>query len=40
MKVNWLINGDMLKRYREQLVAEIRQLGHEARTIHALQPGR
>ena len=39
MDVCWLIDADMIERYREQLVADIRDLGHTARTIHSPRPG-
>ncbi len=38
MNVGWLIDGDMFPHYREELVAAIKTLGHEAKLIHAPNP--
>jgi hypothetical protein len=38
MNVGWLIDADMFEGYRDQLVAAIRQQGHDAKLIHAPTP--
>lgn len=39
MKMNWLLDADMFERYRDDLVAEIKALGHEVKLIHPPKPG-
>lgn len=38
MNVGWLIDADMFGGYRDQLVAAIREQGHDAKLIHAPSP--
>lgn len=38
MKVGWLIDADMFDGYRDELVAAIRDQGHDAKLIHAPSP--
>lgn len=38
MKVGWLIDADLIDRYRDELVTAIRELGHDAKLIHAPSP--
>ncbi len=38
MRIGWLIDGGMFDGYRDELLAAIRDQGHEAKLIHAPSP--